>query len=174
MTVIDRLLDADRAACGRLRALPHAELTDRLLAGASRATDDAIGWILLGLGAAVADRDRRCAWLIAAATVVAADRASVVIKHAVRRPRPQIEGLAPLATAPSPLSFPSSHTASAVAMATMAREMPGGPRLRWAAAMIAASRPYLGMHYPSDVLAGAAVGVVVGSLGRRAAQRWER
>jgi undecaprenyl-diphosphatase len=76
-----------------------------------------------------------------------------------------LEGLPPLGGAPSSLSFPSAHATSSFACATaMTRIAPEAAVLFLLAFAIAACRPYLGMHYPSDVAAGALFGVVLGLL----------
>jgi undecaprenyl-diphosphatase len=60
------------------------------------------------------------------------------------------------------LSFPSSHAVTSFAAARAF----GVPAL-WAVALpMALSRLYLGVHYPSDIAAGAALGAVLGGLGR--------
>ena len=71
-----------------------------------------------------------------------------------------------LAAAPSELSFPSAHATSSLAAATaMGRVAPGSrPPLYGLAGAICLTRPYLGMHYPSDVLGGAAIGLAIGRL----------
>ena len=85
------------------------------------------------------------------------------IKLLVRRQRPVLEGLPPLGGAPSSLSFPSAHASSSFACATaMTRVAPEAAILFVLAALISIGRPYLGMHYPSDVLAGVVLGVGVG------------
>ena len=77
-----------------------------------------------------------------------------------------VEDLPHLMVTPTGLSFPSSHSTSSFAAAqAFGRLLPRGPLLGAAAAM-AFSRLYLGVHYPSDVAAGAALGTVMGSLGR--------
>ncbi len=91
------------------------------------------------------------------------------MKLVVRRPRPVLEGLPPLGGAPSSLSFPSAHATSSFACATaMTRIDSEAAVLFVLAAPIAVGRPYLGMHYPSDVLAGAVLGVAA----RAARRRW--
>ena len=88
-----------------------------------------------------------------------------VVKVAVGRERPLIEDHPPLAKAPTKLSFPSAHATSSLAAATaLGRVQPKArPYLFALAAAICVGRPYLGMHYPSDVLAGAALGFCIGS-----------
>jgi undecaprenyl-diphosphatase len=83
---------------------------------------------------------------------------SDVIKLAVDRPRPHDH---PLVPEPTTHSFPSGHaTTSFACAATLARFVPrhGVPVLDVLAAAIAYSRVYVGVHYPLDVLGGAALG----------------
>jgi len=83
----------------------------------------------------------------------------------VKRPRPVLAGLPPLGGAPSSLSFPSAHATSSFAVATaMCRVDPATSAAFLVALALALGRPYLGMHYPSDVLAGAFLGVVLGLI----------
>jgi undecaprenyl-diphosphatase len=126
--------------------------------------DHARCWIALGVAGALYDRNRRTSWLVAASTVIATEQLSRLVKRAVPRPRPRLDGLPPLAGVTTPQSFPSSHTATAVA-AIYAFDglLPRSPLVGWAG-LTAFSRPYLGVHYPSDVLGGAALGLLVGRL----------
>jgi undecaprenyl-diphosphatase len=76
-----------------------------------------------------------------------------------------LEGLPPLGGAPSSLSFPSAHATSSFAVATaMVRVDPAMAGAFVVAILLALGRPYLGMHYPSDVLAGAFLGVLLGLI----------
>ncbi len=96
---------------------------------------------------------------------------NLTIKPLLSRPRPWVvvEGLEALVTSSDPNSFPSGHTCAAFAFGVaVAVAAPW----RWlkAAALAAAvlmgfSRLYVGVHFPSDVLAGAAIGAVCGLLG---------
>ena len=87
----------------------------------------------------------------------------MLLKHLIARSRPYdcILGLIPLITPPTDYSFPSGHTAASFAVgALLFRKLPkryGIPALVLAA-LIGFSRLYLGVHYPSDVLAGALLG----------------
>ncbi|MFZ5656282.1 MAG: phosphatase PAP2 family protein [Pseudomonadota bacterium] len=90
------------------------------------------------------------------------------LKQATLRPRPY--QIAPdIVVAATPLdqfSFPSGHTLHAVSFSTIAcSHYPDlAPLLLPFVALVAASRPILGLHYPSDVLAGAAIGASIGGL----------
>jgi undecaprenyl-diphosphatase len=122
-------------------------------------------WVAIGVAAAVADPRRRERWLRAVPVAPAAVGLNYLVKVAVRRDRPRLRRLAPLASAPSALSFPSAHATSSFAAATAMGRVEPGARLPLygLAAALCVTRPYLGMHYPSDVLAGAALGLALGA-----------
>ena len=123
-------------------------------------------WFALGAGGALLDGGRRRRWTRATATVGGAYAISTTIKLAIGRKRPVIEDLPHLMATPTGLSFPSSHSTSSFAAArAYGRLLPQGP-LYAAAAAMALSRLYLGVHYPSDIAAGAALGTALGTVGR--------
>jgi len=123
-------------------------------------------WFAIGAAAALADPARRRGWALAGAVGPVAVNLNYAVKVAIGRERPLIEGHPALARAPSKLSFPSAHATSSFAGATaLGRVEPRARAPLYAlAAGICLSRPYLGMHYPSDVLAGAAFGTLIGAL----------
>lgn len=155
---------ADAAGVQYVRSLPHWNGLDRVLIGLSRLTDHSDGWLALGLIGAVSDRERWAAWLNGAGYIALAELSSQFIKRMVPRDRPSFPKLPPLAPVPSPRSFPSSHTASAVAALRAFGATTPGWILRLVAAATAFSRLYLGVHYPSDVLAGGCLGAVLAGL----------
>jgi membrane-associated phospholipid phosphatase len=141
---------------------PGIERAARLL---GKAGNHGMVWFGLGVALAVFDASNREAWLICAALGPIAIGLNFVVKLIVRRPRPVLEGLPPLGGVPGSLSFPSAHATSSFAVATaMTRVEPWGALAFLLAAALALGRPYLGVHYPSDVLVGAVLGVVLGLI----------
>jgi membrane-associated phospholipid phosphatase len=156
----------DLAVYRRVRSLGHGPERVRWVRRYSRLGEYGAVWLAIGLLGAAGDAQRRGRWVRATACVVAAYMLSTSIKLAIARQRPVVEDLPHLMATPTGLSFPSSHSTSSFAAAqAFGRLLPRGPLLGAAGAM-AFSRLYLGVHYPSDVAAGAALGTVVGSLGR--------
>lgn len=140
---------------------PAVEKAAQLIAGSG---ENGYLWFGIGLVGAAFDPPRRRQWLFSAAIGPVAIGLNFGLKLIVRRPRPTLEGLPPLGGAPSSLSFPSAHaTASFAAATAMSRFAPELKlALFGAAATMAVTRPYLGMHYPSDVIAGAVLGTIIG------------
>lgn len=148
---------------GALAAAPVV----RVARGMSLFGEHAAGWLALGAIGAALDRGRRGEWVAATATVALAHGASIAVKRVVRRPRPDDPRVRVLAGTPSRLSFPSAHATSTTAAAVL---FGGLTRVPLAAVLVppmALSRLVLGVHYPSDVIAGAALGALVATAGRR-------
>ncbi len=103
--------------------------------------------------------------------VALADWSSIVIKALVGRDRPPLRYPEPKALVPVPhdASFPSGHAATSFAAATMlSLAFPRfAPGLLLLAAAVAFSRVYVGVHYPLDVIGGAALGALIAIALRR-------
>ncbi|MGW0602955.1 phosphatase PAP2 family protein [Streptomyces sp. NPDC002640] len=169
---------AARRLDARLLAALHARGDDPRTAAAaralSRAGEHGALWLAAGLAAAAADRTRRSAWLRGTALTAAAHLASVGVKQLVRRPRPTaVRARVPVL---APHSFPSSHAASSAAAAVAAGVLlpAAGAVAAPVAVAMCLSRVVAGVHYPSDVAAGAALGAVAAGLGARGLRRRRR
>lgn len=133
----------------------------------SRSANHGLLWFGAAAGIAAfggSARARRAALRGIASLAVASAAINTVGKGAVRRERPILDAvpvIRQLKRQPVTTSFPSGHAASAAAFATgVALESKGwGAVVAPLALSVAASRVYTGVHYPSDVLAGAALGV---------------
>lgn len=169
----------DQRVLMAMRTTGHAPATERVARAFGTFGESGVGWLGIGAVAAAVDFERRAGWYAAAA----AGPVSVTINYAVKvlfgRERPLIDEHPMLARAPSKLSFPSAHSTSSVAAATALTRME--PRLRAPIGVLAAtvcvSRPFLGMHYPTDVLAGVVLGSVLGRawpLGSAEGELWAR
>lgn len=160
------LARADQAALSFLRKRGHGPRAEEAMKALGTAGEHAAMWMAIGATAALADRTRRARWLVAGAIGPAAIGLNLAVKVAVGRQRPLIADHPRLGRAPSELSFPSAHATSSFAAATALGRVERRARLPLLAlaGAISVGRPYLGMHYPSDVLAGVALGLAIGSL----------
>jgi hypothetical protein len=150
----------------RARSLARTPDRVRAVRQFSRLGEHGAVWLALGCGGALLDAPRRRRWVRATTCVGTAYLLSTSIKLAIGRRRPVVEDLPHLMATPTGLSFPSSHSTSSFAAARAYGKLVPAPPLYAAACAMALSRLYLGVHYPSDVAAGAALGTVLGSAGR--------
>lgn len=156
----ERALRAARTRC-------HEPATERAVARFSRLGEHGAVWLALGGAGLALDRRRRAAWRGALGTVALAYGLNTATKLIVRRRRPELDGLEPLIGTPTRLSFPSAHASTSFAGAlSYSRLGVPAPPLYALAGGLALSRLYLGVHYPSDLLAGALLGSAVAALAR--------
>ena len=161
--------ELERLDLGLLRAtrgLADEPVRDQAIAAFSGLGQYAAIWLAIGSAASlVAAPEQRPRWRTATAVVAGGYLLNTAIKLAVRRRRPELADLPPLTRTPTRLSFPSAHATTSFAAAT-AFSRAGGPAapLYGLATALAVSRLYLGVHYPSDVVAGALLGTALGAL----------
>lgn len=137
-------------------------------------------WLVVAGIAAVFPERRMAAWRVVMAIAVTSIAVDLVIKPLVHRPRPPdvLTDVRVIDQRPITSSFPSGHTARAFAGAlAVSRLLPSMRVAWWALAMaIGISRIYVGVHWPSDVIAGALVGLALAwfALGGRSIRAPER
>lgn len=152
----------------RIRGHPHL---DRVMYAASELGDFSLIWHLIGSSRALAP-DRRPVHAVRVAAIIAAESALVngPIKSMFRRHRPAWEQERPRRLRrPRTTSFPSGHASAAMTAAgILAENDPLWPLYYAVGAVVAGSRVYVKIHHPSDVVAGALVGIVLARVARRA------
>lgn len=134
--------------------------------GLSHFGEHALGWLAISgagwtLARARGDVRSQQLWIEAGVGAFGAHAASVIIKRIVRRPRPAHPAIDIGVSTPSKLSFPSSHATSTTAAAILIGRAAGWDARVLPAALVPPmllSRLVLGVHYPTDVTAGAAIG----------------
>ena len=148
----------------------HNPVLDTLMCAITRLGDVGIFWILLCAVLLILPRTRKSGAILMAALLVDLVICNGILKPLVHRIRPfdVKTGIELLVKRPTDYSFPSGHTAASFASVT-ALYLAGEKKL-WIpalvlAVLIAFSRLYLYVHYPTDVLGGMRIGAISGALG---------
>jgi diacylglycerol kinase family enzyme/membrane-associated phospholipid phosphatase len=152
----------------------RSNLLDKILFSLSRAANHSVLWLCISLLLAGAGGrfGRRAALRGLVSILITSLVTNLPLKFLARRRRPDLRAfphIPNLRRLPRSSSFPSGHSASAAAFTTgVALEFPeAAVPIGLVASAVGYSRVYSGVHYPADVLAGAAVGVGVGMLTTR-------
>jgi undecaprenyl-diphosphatase len=159
---------------------PHRSAAlDRLFYGLSSAADHGMLWHAIGVARAVAHRDPRVALRFSAALGAESALTNGLVKSLFRRVRPRehFEHDEPLPYGmrrPVTSSFPSGHAATAFMCAGVLATRRSALAWFTLAGLVASSRVYVRMHHASDVAAGAALGLALAPLARRAVGRPRR
>ena len=150
---------------------------DPIMKGITHLGDGGIFWIIATLALLCFKKTRRTGIACAVSMIIGLLATNLVLKNWVARVRPYevIEGLKILISKPHDWSFPSGHTTNAFAAAwvmfTMLPRKYGVPALILAI-LIAFSRMYVGVHYPTDILGGIAVGCIGAWCARRIVKKY--
>jgi membrane-associated phospholipid phosphatase len=166
-----RLAALDLGLLRLLRTRGHAPVVETALVRLAQAGENGLLWNAIATIGGVLSARRRDDYVRAIEIVLLTLMLNTVVKQTVRRARPVLEEELPALTPVlSGRSYPSAHasTSFAGARALAAAGLPAPPLYALAAA-IAVSRPYLGVHYPSDIVAGAFLGDAVARLMTRPA-----
>ena len=156
----------------------HTPFLDKIMVFITRLGDAGIIWIVLSIVLLLIPKTRKSGAVMVAALVVDVLLCNIVLKNLVARTRPYDvnTGVHLLVAKLHDYSFPSGHTAASFT-AVVALSFAGEKRA-WKAALVLAcliafSRMYLYVHYPTDILGGAVLGTACGWLGAWAIKKLE-
>lgn len=148
----------------------HTPLLDKILAFITSLGNVGIIWIVLAVVLLILPKTRKTGIIVAAALLMDLVLCNLILKNLVARVRPYDinTAIAILIKKPLDFSFPSGHTAAS--FAAMTALFLAKMKKAWIAALILAvliafSRLYFYVHYPTDVLGGAVVGILSGIIG---------
>lgn len=173
MPVGEMLLGLDGGILLWIQAYLRQEWLDPVVKAFTHLGDGGLLWILLCLALLLYPRTRRVGAAVAMALVLSLICTNMILKPLVQRTRPWlvVEGLTALVAEHDMNSFPSGHTSAALAAAAACWGTLSKKKARSAvltlAVIMGLSRLYVGVHYPSDVLAGALVGIFCGFMSCR-------
>ena len=150
----------------------HTPVMDKLMTSVTKLGDAGIFWIILTVLFLLIPKMRKTGVVMAAALIIDLLLCNVLLKNFVARTRPYDvnTGIQLLVAKLRDYSFPSGHTAASFASAAalyFAVEKKLWKPALVLACLIAVSRLYLYVHYPTDVLGGVVIGIIAGYLGYR-------
>lgn len=166
----NRVAEFDKRVDRAFDTLRGNPTIDRVMYGASTLGDHGLIWLMLGAARGLrSEHDWHAAVRVGAGVGVESALVNLGIKSLFRRKRPAWELDRPLKLRrPRTSSFPSGHATSAfTAAALLSDRDPAWPLYYGAATIVALSRIHVRIHHASDVVAGIAVGMALGRIGRR-------
>jgi Membrane-associated phospholipid phosphatase len=161
----------DDAMLNFIQGHMHTPFLDSLMPWVSFLGNGAMVWIAVAVLLLLIKQYRSSGFLILIVLLLCFLIGDVLLKQVIARPRPFIDhpAITLLIPPPTDYSFPSGHTDSSFAAATILlfRKKSWGIAATLLASLIAFSRLYLYVHYPSDVLAGLILGITVAFITNR-------
>ena len=152
---------------------------DVLMPFITRFGNGGVIWIVLTVILLLIPKTRKTGLILGAALILDGILCNLLLKNLVRRIRPCDinDAVRLLIPYPSDYSFPSGHTA--VSFAAASALYFAGEKYLWKAALVLAafiafSRMYLYVHYPTDILGGALLGILCGYFGCRIVRKAEQ
>jgi decaprenylphosphoryl-5-phosphoribose phosphatase len=158
------LATIDVALLRILRTRGHWPPVERAILQFSRLGEHSMLWLAISAAGVVLHRERRSVYTRLARTALAVEVTNAIAKIVIGRRRPRLQGLPPLMATRSQRSCPSAHASSSFAAARVLSEVFPPAAVYTLACIMALSRPYLGVHYPSDIVAGLVLGTAVAEL----------
>ena len=164
--ILSAIQNIDFAILDFIQANIRSPFLDAIMSFITYLGEGGILWIILAIVMICAKKYRREGFTVAAALILCLIFCNILIKNIVARTRPfdintMIE---PIISLPTDYSFPSGHTTAAFAAATallLCKNRRFGIPTLIIAILIAFSRLYLYVHFPSDVLAGMILGAIL-------------
>jgi len=158
----------DQTVLFYIHANLHSPLLDKIMILATAAGDNGLIWILLSLLFLINKKTRNIGITALIALIVSTILGEGLVKNIIQRPRPHAEfpWIHLLIDKYTSYSFPSGHTSSSFAVAyVLSKYLNKFSLVIWVIAiLIAFSRLYLFMHYPSDIVAGVVLGLLCGRV----------
>lgn len=156
----------------------HRDWLDPVMILFTTIGESGICWIVLSIVLALIPRTRKCGLTMMAAMAVTFLFGNLILKNLIARPRPCAvdKSVTLLIPFPSEYSFPSGHSSNgfAAAVTIFAYYHKTGIAALAVAAVIAFSRMYLFVHYPTDILGGMLLGTLDACLVLWCIRRWEK
>ncbi len=167
--MFERITEIDLSVLEWIKDNLYCDFLDAVMPAVTFLGNGGWFWIAMAVIMLCFKRTRKTALMMGAALIFGLVLCNLILKPTVARIRPYeiAEGVKLLIERQSDFSFPSGHTAASFEAATvlMMRDKRFGIPALVLAAIIAFSRMYLYVHYPTDILGGIAVGVLCGVLG---------
>lgn len=150
-----------------IQELFQSDFMDMIMPKITALGNAGIIWIVIGVCMLISKKYRRQGFVVLIGLLMGLIIGNGLVKHLVARQRPcwLNPDFSLLIPTPKDFSFPSGHTQASVIAATILTlyNKKWGIAVIPLAILIAFSRLYLYVHFPSDVVGGAVMGVIIGS-----------